>query len=511
LNVANMSEPESDRPPHNPATLLIAGAAVLCALQVVVLVPNHDNAWLLELSARMLDGGKYYTDFYELNPPLYPILLLPVDLLSQATGIAPYTLFVVWVSILLYFVSRRFLTILPVIAPDLGPGARVLLALYLQACLFLFPGYDFGQRDHVAICLIIPLLCYFITEQSTGRVTRTAVIAAVCAALGVLIKPFLAGAVVLLVAVRITATRRILDLLLPVVLPAALVGASYLILILALFPEYLVMARVAGDTYSMYGTQQLLPAGSLPALLKLGVLALANEYLPSSTNTRWNVRFLLAAAAGALLSYVVQHKGFAYHLVPFKILLGITLAPIGIALLRNPGRRLVWVVPTFLAAIFLIGARAEVVSLHAQNPPVRFYKELAAKLAQVNAGNRLFFFSTSLKPEFPLNVYYPFTPSSRFPCLWTLPAALARADEGDLITLVAQDFRRWQPTAFLVDESPDKQALAQPFDFLPWFERNQQMRELLNGYQLAGRLSGGRANRLQLAIYVRKQPGLARN
>ena len=106
------------------AVLLLVSAAVFCAIQLGVLVPNHDIAWLLELSQRMLHGGKYYSDFYELNPPLYPILLLPVDLLSRVTGAAPYTILVIGVSGLLYYVSLKLFSCLAVLPPESLPGAR---------------------------------------------------------------------------------------------------------------------------------------------------------------------------------------------------------------------------------------------------------------------------------------------------------------------------------------------------------------------------------------------------
>lgn len=479
--------------------ILAVSAALLCALQIVVLVPNHDNAWLIELSARMLDGGRYYKDFYELNPPLYPILLLPVDLLSRASGIAPYPLFVVYVCALLYFVSRKLSTCLPIVVPDITPRARMLLALYMQICLFLLPAYDFGQRDHVAICLVLPLLCYLITEQSNGRVMHQAVMAAVCAALGILIKPFLAGVVVLLLAVRIAATRRVLDLLWPIVVPAAAVAACYLLLVVTVFQEWLMMARIAGAAYSKYAVQQLLPAWTLSALALMAGLAIANEYLERSAAARLAVRYFIAATLGALLSYVLQHKGFSYHLAPVKIMVGLSLALVGLAWLQRPRHELSWAPVAFLAGLLLLGCGEEARSLRRQEQAVDSYRQLAATLSDLHAGHRLFFFSTSLTPEFALQRYYSFVPSSRFPCLWTLPEAIASGRDGQLTDLVAEDFRRWQPTAFLVDESPHKQALSQPFEFLPWFERDPQLRELLDQYQLAGRYA-------DLAIYIRKAP-----
>ena len=504
-----MSGPESDHQQRRLSWILPGSAWVLCAIQVVVLVPNHDNAWLLEIAARMLNGGKYYRDFYELNPPLYPILLWPVNLLSRASGIAPYTVFILWVCALLYFAARQFLACLPVIAPDSTPATRLLLALYAQACLFLLPGYDFGQRDHVAICLLIPLLCYFITEQSAGSRPRQAVLAAVCAALGLMIKPFLAGVVLLILAVRVAVTRQARDLLWVIVLPGVAVAAGYVVLVATVFPEYIRMAHIAGDAYSMYASHRLLPQWSVPALLLTIAAALANEYIPSSA--RRGVRYLVAATAGALLSDVLQHKGFTYHLVPVQIMLGLTLAPIATALLQRRASSLAWAPHALLAVLALAVCTEEARSLHGPEKTPLYYGRFAARLAELNAGHRLFFFSTSLEPEFPFNLYYDFTPSSRFPCLWTLPAALARSgaagsqrEARELISLVEEDFRRWQPTALLVDVSPNKQALAQPFEFLPWFQQDPGMRRLLDQYQLAGTSSNGLRDDRRFAIYVRK-------
>lgn len=516
---------EQSRPDHeqrSAALLLLATATLLCLIQLVVLVPNHDIAWLLELSQRMLSGGKYYTDFYELNPPLYPILLLPVDLLSRLTAAAPYTILIIGVSGLLYYVSLRLFASLAVITPGVGFRGRIALAVCLQAQLFFLPGYDFGQRDPVALCLILPLLCWLSVEPAALRASGAIVLASVLAAIGVLIKPYLAGAVILLVVVRVLATRRVVELLVPVVLPALLVTAAYVVLIFQVFPEWLVMAHVASDSYQMYDTYEYVPKWFSSALVLIALLAAANEYLQTSPTARRAIRYFVAVAAGALLSYLVQHKGFSYHLVPAKIMLGLLLVITAVALVQRlkpvppgPGRVYLEGALVVNLAMSLVAFGEDIRSLTMPRGQARFYARLAASLTDLHAGNRLFFFSTSLGPEFPLNLYYHFTPSSRFPCLWTLPAVLApRAhqatnDSAELRNLVAQDFGRWQPTAFIVNESPHKQAIAGNFEFLPWFRQDPALRDILERYQFAARVPGyqpgGAGGGESFAIYILRQ------
>ncbi|MBA5639013.1 hypothetical protein H3H37_18300, partial [Duganella sp. LX20W] len=54
---------------------------------------NHDVAWLLALSGRVLEGARLYVDYPEVNPPLIVWLNLPVAWAAGQTGLAPATVF----------------------------------------------------------------------------------------------------------------------------------------------------------------------------------------------------------------------------------------------------------------------------------------------------------------------------------------------------------------------------------------------------------------------------------
>ena len=80
-----------------PLIILLAGV-VSCGVLLQILAPDHDNAFHLEIAARMLSGGRYLFDFMELNPPLYPLLMISVHGLRALTGLDLYSGFIIWIS-----------------------------------------------------------------------------------------------------------------------------------------------------------------------------------------------------------------------------------------------------------------------------------------------------------------------------------------------------------------------------------------------------------------------------
>jgi hypothetical protein len=129
------------------AIALLVSALALGWFQIGFNGPNHDNAYLINGSQGILQGKRYYDDFFELNPPLYPILLIPANLLARLLGVPPYGMFAAYVAALIWLSSMLCHRSL-VRAFDLTPLGHACLALTLQATMFLIAEEDYGQRDH---------------------------------------------------------------------------------------------------------------------------------------------------------------------------------------------------------------------------------------------------------------------------------------------------------------------------------------------------------------------------
>ena len=507
-----------------PALALLGVTGFLCWVAIKILIPNFDTAWLLELTRRMLHGGRYYQDFYELNPPLFPILMLPVYALGRVTHLTLDICFLIYLSALIYVACLAVCTFLSDAMPEISKASRIFMTAGMEAAIFFLPGPEFGERDHVAVTLFLPAV-FWLAGRPSARLTAGVSVILAVAILGLLIKPFLLVIGLAVAMTHMLSTRSAKILFGPAALLACGVMALYVLVILILFPEWLTMAKVAASFYNAYNSPYgLLDERSRTGLIELIVLALANELLPGDTSTRRTGRYLAAAALGAIGSYVIQRKGWPYHYIPATILLRLLMLFVALAALsalrRFVGeqvysRRAALVVLGFLITLLpaytrtWVSARADRI----------YYQEFAMALAASGAGSELYFFSTDVFPQFPLNFFYPFTPHSRLPCLWTLPGILRRDREAGadparpsrldmtLIDMVRQDFRKWIPDAIIVDESPVKTAIYGPFDFVQWFRRDPDMQRLLDGYVLDRRIDFGGGRNSRYAIYRRSSPG----
>lgn len=117
---------------------------------------NHDEAYLMALAGRLLDGGQFGKDIMDMNPPhVWWISAMPVWLARQIglrLDVAASVFTVAMAVLSVAAVARLTAT------AGLGRVPRSLF-LALAALLVLFiPGYDFGQREHWMVLLTLPYI-----------------------------------------------------------------------------------------------------------------------------------------------------------------------------------------------------------------------------------------------------------------------------------------------------------------------------------------------------------------
>ena len=151
---------------------------------------RSDTAFLLYAAERVLDGARLYLDVVEINPPLIVALNLPAVLLARPFGVSDIAIYRALVTLALLgalafadWSLRR----------ALEPGSdrlRRRLVLVLAFALFLAPGNDFGQREHLLVGLALPWVLLAVGRVS-GRPAPAgpALAAGVLAGLGLALKP----------------------------------------------------------------------------------------------------------------------------------------------------------------------------------------------------------------------------------------------------------------------------------------------------------------------------------
>jgi len=271
-----------------------------------------DDLWLLLLSDRMLDGQVAYRDFLENSPPAAILIYMPPVALARLIGVAREPVFFAYAFAVLGGVFLFCWRILAATGRlNLIGAAGGAAAL---AALFLLPDYQFGQRDHFAFALASPLLTILAVRASGGRVSRLAAIAAGVAAGAVCaIRPHYALA--FSAALGFVAWRRDLrDIVrFPEISSAIAAAIAFAFGSLLAFPHYfdtalpIALAVYVADRHSLLFVA-FTPIVAAWTLLAAAYLAQASRDDDDALANVWAL-----ASLGALLSYFVQAKGFAYH------------------------------------------------------------------------------------------------------------------------------------------------------------------------------------------------------
>jgi hypothetical protein len=146
-----------------PALLPWLSVVILSIAAVVLrhlLAANTDVSWLLTVGERVLDGQRLYIDVVETNPPMAVLVYIPGIAIARVLGLP-----VEVVTDSLMFAA--IIVSLAIIASILrnssvldGAQSRPLAPLAF-AVLAILPMQAFGQREHIAILVLLPLLAVF--------------------------------------------------------------------------------------------------------------------------------------------------------------------------------------------------------------------------------------------------------------------------------------------------------------------------------------------------------------
>ena len=485
---------------------------------------RSDTAFLLYAAERVLDGARLYQDVVEINPPLIVALNLPAVLLARAIGVSDIAIYRALVTLALLgalafadWSLRR----------ALEPGSdrlRRRLVLVLAFALFLAPGNDFGQREHLLVGLALPWVLLAVGRAS-GRPAPAgpALAAGVLAGLGLAIKPhFLLvwAAVEGYAAWRLRARRPSYEAL-------GTLGflALYAAGVAILTPQYFDLVRLLGPAYAGFGREPFLHVlVTAPGTTVCYLAALAGAALlrVSKHRTLWAV--LLVALVASFVAGAAQLKGWGYHFYPARVFALILLA-LAVLDIRRPLVRSVqqvYAAAAFaaLAASLLLSVEEGIVRVRHRDPArqaeqVLLDELVAAVRRRTPPGGSLYVFSYTIGSSFPLVNYSGVRWASRFPHLWIIEAAYqdqlhaprplrfhtpAEMDRAEryLNDAVYEDLTRNRPDVLMVlKHARDTMANSlRRVDYLAYFGRDPRIAGALGQYRLAEEVG-------QYQLYVR--------
>jgi hypothetical protein len=277
---------------------------------------NGDDSWFLTFAERYRDGFIPYVDISDPNPPAAFLAYLPAVFLGRVFA-APPEFFVVFLTFVGVGASSWLAAIILRRAGLLPPDATF-GALAIAAYVLLFvPAFCFGEREHIALLALLPMVALAAARASEGHVAwRDAVLAGVGCGIACAFKPYflLPAACIVLCAAALRRKPRLL--LAPEIFAAGTVILAYGIAIFVLFPAYLSTALpLAAEVYA--------PLRDNLAHILLSPLFLANFIvLAALFSAAWpdNIQprtlVLAVASAGFLATFVIQGKGWMNHAYP---------------------------------------------------------------------------------------------------------------------------------------------------------------------------------------------------
>jgi hypothetical protein len=312
-----------------------------------------------------------------------------------------------------------------------------LLAAVLAVGVFLLPRGDFGQREHVALCLVLPWLFALAARMENVVLSRGVAWAlAFAGGLGLSIKPHFGFVWLAVAAVVLWRGRSLKALFHPDLAGAALVPALAVAATLLFHPEWMGYARTYGPLYQTFGRENPLWVGLVGEGVEwswIGILALL-AFAPAVRPWPATLLVLVGGGVGFHVAAAVQMKGWDYHFLPAGAI-GLLLAAAAGACVGWRGDRLIrriyrLAVPAAIAYVSFAGVSRSVSLL--MDPDSRWAEadaSLPSLLAQVRQSGRretLLVLSTNIGSGWPLAHIAGSDWTLRHPSLWVIGAVYGR-------------------------------------------------------------------------------------
>ncbi len=339
--------------PGQPVWPGVAVALVLVlAIAIRLLVPIDANIdWLMSNDRAFLAGKTLYRDIVETNPPMAIFIYLPGAWIERLTGWpaeGAFTALLLSVGALSAWVFTHW-------TGRAGMAGPWRLPLVL-AVLLVAPLSAWGEREHVALILLMPLFALAALRLAGQSVAwPTALATGVVAAIAPMIKPHFALPILVVYVVLAIRRRDARLLLSPEAVAAAVACLLYAALVSRVLPAY--AYAVMPLLFDLYWPMRE-PLTSSDLVLKALLWGAALACLAFSARRAALAPVplvLLAAATGFFAAFLLQGRGWPYHALPYVLLTMLAVALcIPQSLHASPSRRRI-AVASLIAALAPLG------------------------------------------------------------------------------------------------------------------------------------------------------------
>ncbi len=398
------------------------------ALIVQTVVPT-DVGWYLVATEKWLSGTELYTGIVEVNPPMAFYLIVPAIWLARSGLLGEQAAMFVYVAALIA-VSLTWCCRL-VFKARLDPRATALLCLTLFAALFLVPFDDFGQREHFALVLAMPMIAMSALFATHELPWPERVAIGLFALPGLALKPFFLAVPLMVtvarIAMRESLRQRLGALFAPENWAIGLGCIGYLAVVWFCHPAYFdVLIPLARATYSGIEHDFAGPMRLAGLAILLCIPAIPVVWARTVPEQDRPAIIFFAAAAGFAVAYLVQGKGWYYHAIPAVACAIVAAACYAGSRLQAGDRPLAPVLA--LAAVAYVGAINPLVSGTYMHPET---EHILARHEDRLKHRRIAGWNPRIETAFPLVNMVRSEWTVRYPSLWPLAGALRASHDED--------------------------------------------------------------------------------
>ena len=465
---------------------------------------NHDVGSHIILSQRLMNK----MEIVDPNPPLIFWLLTIPNLIANVTQISVLTIFRISIFMLIIVSVLQCNHILESFPKSYNNKFIILTLVFIFT---LMPRGDFGQREHIIIILVTPYIFTIVRRSFDEEVynLQSAVIG-IFAGIGFCLKPYYLLLPLLLEAYIFYKNRRLSLYKHIESFIIIIIFTIYLISIFIFNRDYI--TRTVPYVICVYGAYNENIITLFSRLYFIIIVFIIYWLAKDETSFSAFANILLLSAICMAIIYLVQGKGWSYHLYPCKatsFLLIIYCC--SIIALKNKFIivNLIRTILYYVVILFVIISVSKSLNWHfviyqeykSREKFIAEYKIIQLIKKQTIGSGNIYFISTSAKPAFPVVNYSGVGWSSRFNALWMLPAIINNKElphrlaneiknkklyeiESYLFESVLADLEAQPPSLIFVDNSQYKQGLGnQKFDFMEYFMKDPVFREFMSQYK----------------------------
>ncbi len=462
------------------------------------LLLNWDVSWCIQVSERILAGGNYLTDFFDVNLPLTHFLYSPTILLSKHFSLFIPDAFRLYFFILAsfsltlcYFLLKKFFS------PEDGFFAKV-TTLFLAFIFLVLPQINFGQREVFLLVLTMPYI-FLLTNRLKGKSVNSAIAVLIggLAGIGFAIKPFFCATLGLLELYYLYKKRSVLSWLRPEIIAIMVLFASYILLVDIYYPDYYrviapLSLRYFYDSIANNWFSTFLNSGFLFSL-SAGLL-----YFFVSKNQKYISFYtvLLLALIGCQFSYLIQRTFWDYHVLPcFSLSILLYLALFLFNQIHKSTKDYLFLV----CLITLIFCYPISFAFHSFTNGMEYKKLMQPFISYLKKqlpNQSVLFVTTAIENDMPTLFYAHEKLAARF-AHFELPSIIRRMvvahyhpasqqllkDSQFLTQLITDDLNNQKPAYVFVDTSKYKTWLMNnDINYIDYFSRNAAFRQAWQHY-----------------------------